>query len=128
MDKVIKNKRGLEIITSPSSGHETSSEKFLYLLCIIWPSLMMSWKAVSELFQKLHLQIYACQIMTSSIIPDTFVVLNLESVERKRKNSQRFEKDCHILDLTFCPLFGMSTIGRFHCILYLYSHCQSCFS
>ena len=29
MDKVIKNKRGLELVTSRSSGHETSSEKFL---------------------------------------------------------------------------------------------------
>ena len=64
MDKVIKNKRGLELVTSPSSGHETSSEKFLYLLYIIWPSLMMLHNAVFELFQKLHLQIYASQIIT----------------------------------------------------------------
>ena len=35
MDKVIKNKRGLELVTSRSSGYETSSEKFLYLLYII---------------------------------------------------------------------------------------------
>ena len=34
MDKVIKNKRGRELVTSPSSGHETSSEKLLYLLYI----------------------------------------------------------------------------------------------
>ena len=27
MDKVIRNKRGLELVTSPPSGHETSSEK-----------------------------------------------------------------------------------------------------
>ena len=27
MDKVIKNKWGLELVTSPSSDHETSSEK-----------------------------------------------------------------------------------------------------
>ena len=65
MDKVIKNKRGLELVTSPSSGHETSSEKFLYLLYIIWPILMMLCKAVFELFQKLHLQIYASQFMAS---------------------------------------------------------------
>ena len=31
MDKVIKNKRGLELVTSHYSGHETSLEKFLYL-------------------------------------------------------------------------------------------------
>ena len=35
MDKVIKNKRGLELVTSPSSGDETSSEKFLYSLYMI---------------------------------------------------------------------------------------------
>ena len=33
MDKVIKNKMGLELVTSTSSGHETSLEKFLcYIL------------------------------------------------------------------------------------------------
>ena len=32
MNKVLKNKRGLELVTSWSSDHETSSEKFLYLL------------------------------------------------------------------------------------------------
>ena len=64
LDKVTKNKRGLELVTSPSWGHETSSEKFLYLLYIIWPSLI-STKAVFELFQKLHLDIYASQFMTS---------------------------------------------------------------
>ena len=36
MDKVIKNKRGLELVTTPSSGHETSSEKLLKSLYIIW--------------------------------------------------------------------------------------------
>ena len=41
MDKVIKNKRGLELVTSRSSSYETSSEKFLYWLYNIWPSLMM---------------------------------------------------------------------------------------
>ena len=30
MDKFIKNKRGLELVTNHSSGYETSSEKFLY--------------------------------------------------------------------------------------------------
>ena len=30
MDKVIKNKRGLELATSCTSGYETSSEKFFY--------------------------------------------------------------------------------------------------
>ena len=82
MDKIIKNKRALELATSHSSGHKTSSEKFLYLLYIIWPSLMIWFKVVLELFQKLHLQIYASQFMTSRINPLPFVVLNLESLER----------------------------------------------
>ena len=37
----IKNKSGLELVTSRSSGNETSWEKFLYLLYNIWPSWMM---------------------------------------------------------------------------------------
>ena len=32
MDKVIKNKRGLELVTSHSSGYKTSSKKFLYYI------------------------------------------------------------------------------------------------
>ena len=65
MDKVVKNKKDLELVTSRSSGHKASSEKFLYSLCIIWPSLIIKCKSVFELFQKLHLQIYASQFMTS---------------------------------------------------------------
>ena len=42
-------------------------------------------KVVFELFQKLHLQIYASQFLTE-IIPLPFVVLNIESVEKKGKN------------------------------------------
>ena len=41
---------------------------------------------VVELFQKLHLQIYASQFMTSQIIPLPFVLLYLESAESKGKN------------------------------------------
>ena len=41
MDKVIENKRDLELVTSRSSGHETNSEKSFYSLYIIWPSLMV---------------------------------------------------------------------------------------
>ena len=53
IDKVIKNKRGLELVTSCSSSRKTSSEKFLYSLYIIWPNLMIKCKAVFELFQKI---------------------------------------------------------------------------
>ena len=52
---------------------------------------MMSCKVVFELFQKLHLQIYASQFMISEITPLSFVLLNLESVERKGKKLQKFE-------------------------------------
>ena len=83
-DQVIKNKRVLELETSPSSGYITSSQKFLYYLHIIWPSLTVQHKAVFELFQKLHLQIYANQSMRL-IIPLSFDLLNLESVEKKRR-------------------------------------------
>ena len=65
MDRVIKNKRGLELVTTHSSDYKTSSKTFLYLLYIIWPSLMMECIAVLGLFQNLHLQISACQFMTS---------------------------------------------------------------
>ena len=30
IDKVIKNKKGLELVTSPSSGYKVSSKKFIY--------------------------------------------------------------------------------------------------
>ena len=32
------------------------------------PSLMLQYKAILELFQKLHLQIYASQFMTSKLL------------------------------------------------------------
>ena len=54
---------------------------------------MMQYKTVVELFQKLHLQIYASQLMTSQVIPLLFVLLHLVSVERKGKN-------CKILNIS----------------------------
>ena len=47
---------------------------------------MMKSKAFFELFHKLHLQTYASQFMTSEIIQLLFVLLNVESVERKGKS------------------------------------------
>ena len=67
MDKVIKIKKGLELVTSCSLGYKTSTEKFLYLLCIMWQSLMMYYEAVFELLQKLHLEIYGSQFMTHKL-------------------------------------------------------------
>ena len=61
VDKIFKNIKALELATSRSSGYETSSEKFLYYLCIIWPSLMMQYEAVFELFQN-----YTCKFMQAN--------------------------------------------------------------
>ena len=41
MNKVIKNKRGLKLVSCHSSGYKTSSQKFLYWLHIIWPNGIM---------------------------------------------------------------------------------------
>ena len=41
--------------------------------------------STSPSFSPFHLQIYGSQCMTSLIIPLSFVLLNLESVERRRK-------------------------------------------
>ena len=45
---------------------QSKFRKFCYLLYIIWPSLMMQYEAVFELFQKLHLQIYVNQFKASN--------------------------------------------------------------
>ena len=62
---------------------------------------MMYYEAVFELFQKLHLLIYASQFMKSWIIPLSFVLLNLERMERKGKNYKNvniFESEYSFLD------------------------------
>ena len=51
IDKVIKSKRGLELVSSSSSCYKTRSNIFLYSLHIFWPSLMMYCKAIFQLFQ-----------------------------------------------------------------------------
>ena len=40
MGKIMKNKRGLELVTSSFYGYKTSSENS-FISCITWPSLMM---------------------------------------------------------------------------------------
>ena len=62
---------------------------------------------VFELFQKLPLQIYASQFMTSKIIPLPFVFLNLGIVERKGKNYKKLnisrkKRAFSIKQKTFC--------------------------
>ena len=62
-----QKQRGLELVTIHSSGCETSfTTKFIYYLCIIWPSLMMKGKAIFELFQKWHLEIYTSHFITNN--------------------------------------------------------------
>ena len=56
---------------------------------------MTKYQVVFELFRKLHPQIYASQFMTS-IIPLPFVLLYLESVERK--GFEYLENEKRILD------------------------------
>ena len=53
-----------------------------------------------QLFQKLHLLIYASQFMTSQIIPLLFFLMNLESVEKKEKNTkfEYLENEQRLLD------------------------------
>ena len=60
----MKNKRSLELVTSHSTGYKTSSEKILYWLYYLTKFDDVI-KAAFELFQKLNLQIYASQFMTS---------------------------------------------------------------
>ena len=60
MDKVIKNKRGLELVTSCSSGHKTSSEKFLcYIL-----SDQVWWCNVKQFLS--YSKNYICKFMQGS--------------------------------------------------------------
>ena len=65
MDKVIKNKKSLKLVTSCSSGHRTSSEKIPLLVIYYLTKFDDIFKAVFDLFQKFFQQIYANQFMTS---------------------------------------------------------------
>ena len=74
MDKIVKNKRGLELVNGCSLGHKTNPEKLFKFDDVIKSS-----------FRKLHLLIYVSQFM-AWIFPLPFVPLILESVEKKWKN------------------------------------------
>ena len=61
MGKVIKNNRGLELFTSRSSGYETRSKKFLYLLYYLtkfddamWSSFWVIAKIVFAVFMQIN--------------------------------------------------------------------------
>ena len=63
---------------------------------------MVQYKAVLELFQKLQLQIYTSQFMT--------FLLNLESVERKRKNYKDLNNE--MKQKTFFTVFESVSFGE----------------
>ena len=94
MEKTNKNKKGLELVTRHSSSYKTNSGKFLYQLHIIWPVLMMKYKVVFELSQKLHLQIYASSQWANSWHHKLFhIYLSfwIWKVRKGRKTFQKFE-------------------------------------
>ena len=73
MDKVIKTKMGLELVTRCSSGYKTSSEKFLYLLYyltkfddLIWSNFWVIAKVASANLCK---SIYGIIYYSTSICP-----------------------------------------------------------
>ena len=86
MDKVIKNKRILELMNSSLfmlwNKFTNASSLVIYYLTKFDSVINIKW--FLSYFKKLHLQIYASQFMPL-IIPLSFVLLSLESVERKRK-------------------------------------------
>ena len=61
--KDYEKKRGLELVTSRSSGYKASPEISLLVMYYL-TSLMMQYKVVFELFQNLNLLIHASQFMT----------------------------------------------------------------
>ena len=63
---------------------------------------MVQYKAFLELFQKLQLQIYTSQFMT--------FLLNLESVERKRKNYKDLNNE--MKQKTFFTVFESVSFGK----------------
>ena len=74
MDKIGKNKRGLELVNGRSLGYKTNPEKLFKFDDVIESS-----------FRKLHLLIYVSQFM-AWVFPLPFVPFILESVEKKWKN------------------------------------------
>ena len=61
MDKIIKNKRDMELVTSCSSDYKTSWEKFLYWLCII---SSIFWCYIKQFLS--YSKNYICKFMQSS--------------------------------------------------------------
>ena len=93
IDKVIKNKRGMELALSFSSCYKKVQKNFFisyilsdqvwYLLNWIIELLLNYWIDSCWIISKI---VYESQFMTSQIILRPFVLFCLESVERKGKN------------------------------------------
>ena len=98
MNQVIKKKRGLELVTSRSSDHETSSEKFLYSLCIIWPSFMMKCKAVIPKITSANLCESSHDIINYSISIWPFESGNCGKEGKKSQKSEYLENEKSISD------------------------------
>ena len=102
----MKNKKGLELVTSRSSGYKTSS-KNTFISYISPYQLWWYNEVVLELFQILHLQIYACQFMKWYFIIIihkwfhfhlSFWIWKLWKGREKLQKSEYFEKEKSFLD------------------------------
>ena len=84
MDKIIKNKKGLEIVTSRSSGYETCSRNSFISYVL---SEQFWWCNVKQFlsYSKNYISKFMQANTWHQILPLPFGLLNLESVERKEK-------------------------------------------
>ena len=87
MEKVIKNKRGLELVTGCSSGYETSSEKFLYSLYITWPKLMINVKQFLS-----YSKHYICEFLQANSWHKLFHFHLFIWIWKVRKGSEKITK------------------------------------
>ena len=86
----MKNKNGMEIVISRSLGYKTSPEKFLYQWCITWLTKFVGVTQGGFLATPKHPLIYVSKSWHCELFHFKLVLSNLESVERKKKNSKIF--------------------------------------
>ena len=82
MEKIMKNKRGMELVASSSSAYKASSEKFLnwwWLPDQVWWRKKRFWVIPKITSANL------CKPIHDIIISPSTILLNLESVEKKGK-------------------------------------------
>ena len=101
MDKIIKNKRRLELLTSCSSGYKTSSEKFLYYLFYlsdqVWWCNMKWFLSYSKNFICKFIQAKSC-IMNYSTSICTFESGKFGKDGKKSQKFEYLEKEKSFLD------------------------------